>query len=76
MLDEVINPFENLFRAFIDKWWNSELNIISSAAFKDSSGVSVDRQGTRSIEESATTLRKRKDSYAGVVYISCEDVKY
>lgn len=75
MLDEVINPLENLFRAFIAIWWNSESNTLSSAAFKDSTGVSVDRQSIRTIEESAITLRKRKASYSGVVYISCEEVK-
>lgn len=50
MNSEKIEPEELLYRAVPNKpqLWKSELNKPSSALFKDSMGVSVDRDGNRS----------------------------
>lgn len=53
-----ITPDENLYRAVKDKphLWKSELNKPSSAVFKDSKGVSVDRDGMRTEEVVVSAL--------------------
>ena len=60
MLDEEINDDEILYRAIkpFPNWWDSENNRPTSAAFKDSRGVSVDRQGTRNEPEAITAFKK------------------
>ena len=71
-MDEHFEPAERLFRsikpqsAFI-----SESGELSSAAFKDAKGASVDRQGDRSIQESADFLRKKKPGM--IVYVKVAD---
>jgi len=51
MLDPEINDSERLYKAIkksIPGQWNEKLDQPTSAAFKDSQGVSVDRDGGRS----------------------------
>ena len=49
---------EQLLRAVlpIDKYWKED-GSLSSAAFKDKKGLSVDRTGNRTLEESAAFIR-------------------
>lgn len=49
MLAKKISDFEILNRAIkpFPNWWKLDVNRPSSAAFKDSRGVSVDRDGGR-----------------------------
>ncbi len=49
MPEDYIEDQERLYRAIklFPNWWKFETNRPSSAAFKDSRGVSVDRQGNR-----------------------------
>ena len=56
-MNELTNDAENLFRAVRPDavyWKNGRL---SSAAFKDPKGLSVDMQGDRSTEEALETIR-------------------
>jgi hypothetical protein len=50
MLEEEIDDSEYLYRRVIlnPSFWDSEKKLPTSAIFKDSNGVSVDRQGERS----------------------------
>lgn len=69
---------ENLFRGIITNpnFWKSETNLPSSAAFKDTYGVSVDRQSGRSIEESTSFLTDRFDLKAVVHFTHLESIGY
>ena len=60
MLDGKINNDEILYRAIktFPNWRDSENNRPASAAFKDSRGVSVDRQGTRDEPEVIKDFKK------------------
>lgn len=52
-MEPIIDPDERLFRAvkFIPHLWDDETGRPSSALFKDSKGVSVDRDGGRPTEK-------------------------
>lgn len=61
MLKEHIEDEERLFRAIkpFPSWWKFDVNRPSSAAFKDSLGVSVDRQGVREINQVIERFKNR-----------------
>lgn len=61
MTDNYIKDEERLFRVIksFPNWWKFDVNRPSSAAFKDSNGVSVDRQGTRNIDQVIERFRNR-----------------
>ena len=63
-MDNNFRPDEKLFRAVKNKpvFWNIKTNRVSSAIFKDSHGVSVNRSGDRTDVES---VRAMKNKYAG-----------
>jgi len=75
MLTNQFDPDENLFRAIknFPNWWDEETNRPTSAAFKDSNGVSIDRQGERPIDEAKNTLLNRFDALKAIVYISSRE---
>lgn len=56
MLNNTIADTEFLYRGIIEEWYDKENNRISSAAFKDSKGVSVDRDGNRNEKECVKTI--------------------
>ncbi|MCH7413207.1 hypothetical protein MM213_06920 [Belliella sp. R4-6] len=61
MLQNYISDQEILYRAIkpYPNWWKAEINRPSSAAFKDSRGVSVDRDFARPPEQVIKELRNR-----------------
>lgn len=59
-----IQDEEFLFRGVIEINWDYENNRPSSAAFKDSYGVSVDRDGGRVETDCINFLKSRKDFFA------------
>lgn len=61
MLSPYLSDDEILYRAVkpFPNWWKPELNKPSSAVFKDSRGVSVDRDAGRSNTEVVAELRSR-----------------
>lgn len=75
LLPKEFHQDENLFRAIkpFPNWWDDETNKPTSAAFKDSNGVSADRQGERSIGESIDAMLNRFDVLKAIAYISSED---
>ena len=60
-MDSVIHPDEKLFRNVksLPQPWKKETNRPSSALFKDSNGLSVDRGDIRSTEEVVSSLKIR-----------------
>ena len=78
-MDKSFKPDEKLFRAVYppevsDMFWRRD-GSLSSAAFADPRGLSVDRQGDRSVAEVALTMQKR---FSGnIIYVrhsSCEEI--
>ncbi len=65
MLDSHIADDERLYRVIknIPSWWNYKRNKPSTAAFKDSNGISVDREGDRSNENCIKSLESRFRRY-------------
>ena len=66
-MDNFTNENEKLFRSIRpdDIYWKDKENrILSSAAFKDSNGLSVDRQHGRTEEES---VKEMKEKFVGTV---------
>lgn len=61
MLPQNISDEEILFRAIkpFPNWWKFDINRPSSAAFKDSRGVSVDRDADRQSSQVVQILRAR-----------------
>ena len=57
--NEEIHDDEYLYRGVINSFWKENENRVSSAAFKDSKGVSVDRQHNRNETECVNFLRNR-----------------
>mgnify|MGYP000046163122 CR=1 FL=1 len=75
-MEKKVEDSENLFRAIRpdDMFWkNEEKTKLSSAAFKDRNGLSVDRQGTRTEEES---IQKIKNSFTGKIAYTAAGVCY
>ncbi len=72
MLTNEFHPNENLFRAIkpIPNWWDEETNRPTSAAFKDSNGASIDRQGERVFDECKNALLDRFKDLKAIVHIS------
>lgn len=70
-----ISGNETLFRGIVrnPNFWKNKTNLPSSAAFKDSKGVSVDRDGNRNTDECIRFLNSRLDLRA-VVSINAQDV--
>ncbi len=68
-MKDSFEPDELLFRSIPSQpsFWKDS-GELSSAAFKDDRGASVDRQGGRTIDEAATVLRNKK--HGRVVYVS------
>lgn len=64
MLDSNINPDEYLYRGVVEVNWDFNNNRPSSATFKDSTGVSVDRDGGRIESECLSFLSGNRDFYA------------
>lgn len=73
------NECERLLRALknIPEYWKADTGRPSSAAFKDSNGVSVDREGERVIEDAVDTLvaQRGRESVKGVVSVTVNDCK-
>ena len=63
-MDENIEDGEYLYRGVVESCWNYAENRPSSAAFKDSQGVSVDRDGGRNNDECVRALLSKKDFHA------------
>lgn len=63
-VNELVDDNEYLYRGIVEVNWNYERNIISSAAFKDSKGTSVDRDNGRNINECVQFLNSKKDFFA------------
>lgn len=63
-INNIISDEESLFRGVLEINWNKKENRISSSAFKDSNGCSVDRCHFRSDQESSLALFERKNFYA------------
>ena len=61
MLPEDVEPQEELYRAIPKKpqLWKEDVGRPSSAIFKDSKGVSVDRDGNRTEEQITNNLYKK-----------------
>ena len=59
-LSEEIADSEYLYRGVVEEMWDAEHERITSAAFKDSHGVSVDRDGERTENECVKSLMKIK----------------
>ena len=77
MMDEHFEPDELLFRAVRpdNMYWKVPGEKLSSAAFKDSHGLSVDRAGGRTIAESAECLKTRMEGTIAYLPVSkCNDV--
>lgn len=55
--------------------WIEEDNTVSSAAFKDSGGVSVDRDGGRNEQECIDALINALPQIEGVCKLTCGDVE-
>lgn len=63
-IPQIINDNEYLYRGIIEKFWDFKNNRVSSAAFKDSKGVSVDRSADRAECDCITYLQKKKHFFA------------
>jgi len=64
MLDDVVNDDEYLFRGVVKNNWDILNNRPSSAAFKGSTGVSVDRDGERNETDCIQGLLQNKPFFA------------
>ncbi len=64
MFNEIIDDSEFLFRGVVNVNWDFENDRPSSATFKDSLGVSVDRDGGRNQTECITELLLKKNFIA------------
>lgn len=72
-MTESFDPNEILYRG-LHKMWIEDDNTVSSAAFKDSCGISVDRDGGRNEQECIDRLLKALPKLEGVCKLSCGDV--
>ncbi len=73
-MNKTINDTEFLYRGIIEEWYDKENNRISSAAFKDKKGVSVDRDGTNRKEKECikTILSKERRPPRKSFYMVCK----
>ena len=79
MLDEEISNEEILYRAvsFNPNLWSTQENRPSSAVFKDSKGVSVDRNGKREESEIIENLKSRFELKAilSISALECREIE-
>jgi len=80
MRDDIVENDERLFRAIKPRpdFWSTSDNRLSSAFFKDSQGVSVDRNGDREQDEVNNFFKSRFENLKGLalVYASkCLEIK-
>lgn len=73
-LTEEVGDEEFLYRGIVENNWDFKNNRPSSATFKDSKGVSVDRDATRDEKECVEFLSSKKAFYA-ICKIKTKDVK-
>ena len=73
-VNQIISDDEFLYRGIISNNWDFENNRPSSATFKDSNGVSVDRDNGRIDEHCIYLLKQRKD-YFGVCKVKTASVR-
>lgn len=73
-MDEHFASNENLYRGLHPLWIEDD-NTVSSAAFKDSGGVSVDRDGGRNHRECVDRLLEALPRLAGVCKLTVCDVE-
>lgn len=73
-MDNIFHEEEKLYRLIIPKNWYFEEDRISSAAFKDSKGLSVDRDGDRKDIEIINSFFSRFNN-ENIEAIACIDVK-
>ena len=73
-MDESFAPDEQLYRGLHSIWLEDD-NSVSSAAFKDSNGISVDRDGGRAGRDCIDKLVDNLPQIEGVCRLSCEDVE-
>lgn len=72
-MDETFAPEEQLYRGLHSIWIEDD-NSVSSAAFKDSNGVSVDRDGGRPEQNCIDRLVDNLPQIEGVGKLSSQDV--
>jgi hypothetical protein len=62
---------ESFHRAILPSidWWSTRDNRLTSACFKDKKGLSTDRRGNRSAEETSYFLRRHKPTAIGEAVI-------
>lgn len=73
-MDETFAPDERLYRG-LHSMWIEEDESISSAAFKDSGGVSVDRDGGREERTCIDRMIGALPQLAGVGRLTCGEVE-
>lgn len=73
-MEGIIASDEHLYRG-LHKLWIEDDNSVSSAAFKDSGGVSVDRDGGREENECVDRMVNALSKIEGVGKMSCRDVE-
>ena len=73
-MDENFAPDERLYRGLPSMWIGDD-NRVSSAAFKDSRGVSVDRDGGREDKDCIERMVGALPQIAGVGRITCGEVE-
>ena len=73
-ISETIQDGEFLYRGVVALQWDDEENRPSSAIYRDSLGVSVDRDAGRSEDDCVKALKERKEFYA-ICRILTSDVR-
>jgi len=73
-LNNPINDNEFLYRGIIEINWDFQNNRPSSATFKDSKGVSVDREADRTEKECIDFLKSSKDFFS-ICKVKAESVR-
>lgn len=73
LLDEQFNPDESLYRGVVKANWDYEKARPSSATFKDSNGISVDRDGGRSESECIESLLANR-RWKAIAKVTVQDV--
>ncbi|QNM84626.1 hypothetical protein H9W90_10500 [Polaribacter pectinis] len=73
-LNNSINNNEFLYRGIIEINWDFQNNRPSSATFKDSKGVSVDREADRTEKECIDFLKSSKDFFS-ICKVKAESVR-
>lgn len=72
-MDDVFPENECLYRGLPQVWLKDD-NSVSSAAFKDSGGVSVDRDGGRTEKDCIDRMIGALPKIAGICRLTCGDV--